>query len=287
VDTSDSFDESDNSESVGDTAVVLVPYNQISPPSKWNADKTPLKNFDFNSNCTRLAFHFAPTSPIPPTSHLPLFPLLSISGVIGVIDALDHEGDMEDAVAEFNSILTTVNKSNGSHLPGSCVRRIFLFNSFHPSSTFPPFSQTPEVVVFPPDGRAGEGGGSMVEFHLTVGVNDIVGEALTQTVARVEGCLQRDSLLGSVMSSNRRRHSKVSTLTYPGDRGLSSEQTRRLKTAADLALGAGATYDAFDMYGKAAKALESDGDNVWAAGCYAGMASAAVAMADLGGGGSR
>jgi hypothetical protein len=171
-----------------------------------------------------------------------------------------------------------------NHLPGSCIRRIFLLNSFHPDSTFPSFDQTPEVVVFPPDGTAGEGGGSMVEFHLTVGVNDIVGEFLTQCAARVEGCLQRDSLLGSVISSSRRRHSKIGNLSYPGDRGISSEQTRRLKTGADLALSCGATYDAFDMYGKAAKALEADGDKVWAAACYAGLAASAVAMADLGGG---
>ena len=124
----------------------------------------------------------------------------------------------------------------------------------------------------------------MVEFHLTVGVNDIVGEFLTQCAARVEGCLQRDSLLGSVISSSRRRHSKIGNLSYPGDRGISSEQTRRLKTGADLALSCGATYDAFDMYGKAAKALEADGDKVWAAACYAGLAASAVAMADLGGG---
>jgi hypothetical protein len=87
----------------------------------------------------------------------------------------------------------------------------------------------------------------------------------------------------------RRRHSKVTTLTYPGDRNLSPEHSRRLKTAGDLALSAGATLDAFLMYGRAAKAMEGDGDRVWRAACIEGMARSAVAMADLGGGrnGSR
>lgn len=113
-DPTDSIND-DNDEDLAinltDKAVVLVPYNQISPPGNWKADKTPLKNFAFSSNCTRLAFRFS--LPELPTQYLPLFPNLNISGLIGVIDALDHQGSMEDAVEEFNMILAGVNRANG------------------------------------------------------------------------------------------------------------------------------------------------------------------------------
>lgn len=57
VDTSVSDDNyadmNEDENATTDTAVVLVPYNQISPPSKWNASRTPLKNFTFSNNRPR------------------------------------------------------------------------------------------------------------------------------------------------------------------------------------------------------------------------------------------
>ena len=275
--------------------VVKMPYNQTSPPGSWRSSSSPFSLFSFGSgagsgNQTLLKFLHEPGKE-GPSSFVPFLPHRAISGVIGVVDCADHRGTLEDALEEFKRIVEATERRNGNYLGGGVVRRIFLFNSFHSAATLkPPSESTSEIVVFPPQGQAGEGSVSMVDFHLKIVLSNLVLEIFKQNESRVSMCQgegdRRAAAVPSYALGGKGRRSKpLDALLIPGEVEVHKQGGRRHKLSGDLCLLAGATYDGYARYLKAMEVLKKEGDSIFLAGCKEGLASSMIAMADLGGDG--
>jgi hypothetical protein len=219
----------------------------------------------------------------------------------------------------MNRTIEEIEKSTARPLPGSIIRRLFVFNSFDEGISLDLQSNDAkslgtELVVFPPSQPVMSEDDdkpqfTMLELHLTVIVNDIAVSIFRQHESRIKrndaevtsSSSTAASLVKAVsaIADKRRRSIRSNPLLTPIDEQEWSKSqntkdseskrkkqvARREKLSADLALLAGSPLDAYKRYVKAAELTKATFDPIWNAAAMEGIAASLVAMADVGGAG--